>query len=120
MAYDDKASIRKKKAAALHYITAFIAAQRTWWATSLDPAPPDHREAFVIKFERIVLSIRRRLAIVWPSCGLRVNYLIKKYHLSAAIVCGSAAIVYGSASIMCGSATVVWPSVGIVFAFAIA
>ena len=67
-----------------------------------------HREAFVILFERIVLSIRCRVAFMWPS-GKQLN---EKLHLLAAIVCGMAAIVYGSA-------IAVGPSVVIVFASAI-
>ena len=65
-------------------------------------------EAFVIYFERIALSIRRHVAIMWPSGKL----LDEKLHLSSSIV-------YGSAAIVCGSATVEWPSVDIVFASAI-
>ena len=56
------------------------------------------RDAFVIYFERIVLSIRRRVAFVCPA---GINYY-KNSHLRVAFVCGSGAIV--------------WPYVGIVLA----
>lgn len=52
-----------------------------------------------------VVVYSHRVAFVWHSCVLRVNYLNRNAHLRVAFVCGSGAIV--------------WPSVGIVLASAV-
>ena len=78
MAYNDEATLRKKKAAAILLLLQFR----------------EHDEQLTIAKPSWFISNASysQYDVVLPSCGLRV--------LSAAIVCCSAAILYGSAAIV--------------------